>query len=107
MPAFRRTTHFSKCRAKKVKLSGVGERHGSQIRFFGRLKIEMSRKNIKLSGVHAPKCALQRKNRVDTPDRFGILRDILHFEPMLGHQIAPQRRCTPDTFGILRDISDL
>lgn len=92
---------------KKVKLSGVGERHGSQIRFFGHLKIEMLRKNIKLSGVCAPKCALQRKNCVETPDTFGILRDILHFEPPLEHQSALQQRRTPDTFGILRDISDL
>ncbi len=107
MPASMAYGLFFKMSRKKVKLSGVGERHGSQIRFFRRFRIEMSRKNIKLSGVHAPKCALQRKNRVDTPDRFGILRDILHFEPMLGHQIAPQRRCTPDRFGILRDISDL
>ena len=65
---------------------------------------EMSRKNIKLSGVCAQKYALQRKKRVDTPDRFGILRDNLHFEPVLKHQNAPQRRCTPDTFGISRDI---
>ncbi len=92
---------------KNMKLSGVGERRGSQIRFFGCFRTEMSRKNIKLSGVCAPKCALQRKNRVDTPDTFGISRDILHFESVLRQQITPQRRCTPDRFGILRDILDL
>jgi hypothetical protein len=107
MPASMVSRLFFKMSRKKVKLSGVSGRHGSQIRFFRRFRIEMSRKNIKLSGVCASTCALRRKNRVDTPDRFGILRDILHFEPMLGHQIAPQRHCTPDTFGILRDISDL
>ena len=40
---------------------------------------KMSRKNVKLSGVCAPKFALQRKNRLSTPDTFGISRDILHF----------------------------
>lgn len=77
MPVSMAYGSFFKMSRKKVKLSGVGERHGSQIRFFRRCKIEMSRKNIKLSGVCAPKCVLPRKNRVDTPDTFGILRDIL------------------------------
>ena len=71
------------------------------------LKIEMSRKNMKLSGVRTLKIALQRKNREDTPDTFGILRDIFCFEPLQEHQNAPQRRCTPDTFGISRDILHL
>ena len=107
MPTRTVPSSFFKMSRKKVKLSGVDGRHGSQIRFFGCFRTEMSRKKVKLSGVCAPKYALQRKNRVDTPDRFGILRDILHFEPVLRQQSDPQRRCTPDTFGILRDILDL
>ena len=62
---------------EKVKLSGVTRWRAAKNAVCRTSKCEMSRKKVNLSGVCAQKCAQQRKNRRRTPDRFGILRDIL------------------------------